>query len=309
MSSKEDTSNTMMCCASCGKAEGDGIQLRTCTACKSVRYCDINCQRSHRPKHKKACKERAAELRDEILSKQPEGTHLGDCPICFLPHSLDESKYVTHECCSKIVCEGCDFANLIRAREERLVFTCPFCRDTAEKDEAKQRLLKRVQANDPNALARMGKKRYEEGNYTEAFQYCSKAAELGNADAHYRLSILYRKGQGVEKNEKKWPYHAEEAAIRGHLDARYVLALYELSKFRPEMAKKHLMIAVNLGHDESLKELKMWYTSGREVYVSLGGMVSKEDFAAALRAHKAAVDATKSPHRNAVEAFKAARKM
>jgi hypothetical protein len=39
-----------------------------------------------------ACKKRAAELRDEILFKQPENTHLGDCPICFLPLSLDLEK-------------------------------------------------------------------------------------------------------------------------------------------------------------------------------------------------------------------------
>jgi hypothetical protein len=33
------------------------------------------------------------------------------------------------------------------------------------------------------------------------------------------------------------------------------------------------------------------------------GLVSKEDFAAALRAHQAAIDATKSPQRKAVAEF------
>eukprot|EP00984_Skeletonema_dohrnii_P035791 scaffold35973_cov122-Skeletonema_dohrnii-CCMP3373.AAC.2 len=33
--------------------------------------------------HKKECKKRAAEFRDELLFKQPESCHEGDCPICL----------------------------------------------------------------------------------------------------------------------------------------------------------------------------------------------------------------------------------
>eukprot|EP00985_Skeletonema_marinoi_P002564 scaffold1057_cov203-Skeletonema_marinoi.AAC.12 len=50
-----------------------------------VRYCSDECQRDHKPYHKEACKNQAAELRDELLFKQPESTHLGDCPICMIP--------------------------------------------------------------------------------------------------------------------------------------------------------------------------------------------------------------------------------
>ena len=34
-------------------------------------------------------RKRAAVLRDELLFKQPESSHLGDCPICCLPLPLD----------------------------------------------------------------------------------------------------------------------------------------------------------------------------------------------------------------------------
>ncbi len=59
------------CASSCGTAEkvGDIKKLKTCTACKTVQYCSIKCQREHRPHHKRECKKRAAELRDEILFK------------------------------------------------------------------------------------------------------------------------------------------------------------------------------------------------------------------------------------------------
>eukprot|EP00984_Skeletonema_dohrnii_P015213 scaffold6528_cov67-Skeletonema_dohrnii-CCMP3373.AAC.1 len=66
----------MMCCASCGTEEVDGVKLKKCTACKSVRYCSVKCQKDHRSKHKRACKKRAAEFRDEIVFKQPESSHL-----------------------------------------------------------------------------------------------------------------------------------------------------------------------------------------------------------------------------------------
>ena len=55
---------------------------------------------------------------------------------------------------------------------------------------------------------------------------------------------------------------------------------------------QHLVIAANFGHDDSIKELKRQYTEGN---------ISKENFAAALRAYQAAVDATKSPQREAAE--------
>ena len=75
---EEDINNTIKveCCASCGIAGVDDVKLKDCSACHLVKYCGIECQKEHRPKHKKECKKRAAELRDEILFKQPEGTDL-----------------------------------------------------------------------------------------------------------------------------------------------------------------------------------------------------------------------------------------
>mmetsp|Transcript_8710 Transcript_8710/g.14803 ORF Transcript_8710/g.14803 Transcript_8710/m.14803 type:complete len:146 (-) Transcript_8710:193-630(-) len=144
-----------MSCAACGIAEDDDIELKTCTACKSVRYCSVTCQKEHRSKHKRACKKRAAELRDEILFKQPESSHLGDCPICFLPLPIDNDKSNMMACCSKTICNGCDYANKIRVLEgqlqqkyprERLQPTCPFCRHPAPNSEEgiKKNFMKRV---------------------------------------------------------------------------------------------------------------------------------------------------------------------
>eukprot|EP00577_Skeletonema_sp_RCC1716_P020426 CAMPEP_0113429262 /NCGR_PEP_ID=MMETSP0013_2-20120614/32349_1 /TAXON_ID=2843 ORGANISM="Skeletonema costatum, Strain 1716" /NCGR_SAMPLE_ID=MMETSP0013_2 /ASSEMBLY_ACC=CAM_ASM_000158 /LENGTH=303 /DNA_ID=CAMNT_0000317959 /DNA_START=31 /DNA_END=942 /DNA_ORIENTATION=- /assembly_acc=CAM_ASM_000158 len=286
--------NVMMCCAACGVAEVDDTKLKKCNGCYLVKYCGVKCQRNHRPQHKRECKKRAAELRDEILFKQNESSDLGDCPICCLPLSNDDDKSILMGCCSKRICIGCDFSNQLRETKEKLQKKCLFCRHPSpnSEEEAKLNNMKRVEANDPVAIYEMGKNRYFEGDYKSAFKYFSKAAGLGDAEAHYLLSVMYRKGDNVEKDEKKEVYHLEEAAIGGHPYARHNLGCREWENGRMDRAIKHYIIAAKLGHDRSLEVVKKNYTNG---------YVSKEDFAAALRAHQAAVDATKSPQREAAE--------
>ena len=288
----------MMCCASCGKSELDDIKLMDCNDCKSVRYCSDACQQDHRSQHATKCKERSAELRDEILFRQPEGTHLGDCPLCCVPFPLDRQKFTLTGCCSKVYCKGCSYANWRRQHRENIqVHTCPFCRhpspNTPEEDNMHS--MKRVEANDPSALGYIGLKHFHRGEYDAAFEYLTKAAELGDAGAHYNLSHMYDKGQGVEKDEKKEVYHLEEAAIAGHPDARHNLGFYEWRNGRIDRALKHFIISANLGLDLSLKMLKKYYKDGD---------VSKEDFAAALRAYQVAVNKSKSPQREAAEKAK-----
>ena len=293
---EEEGADEKMCCAGCGKAEVDEIKLRKCTDCDLVRYCGIQCQRDHRLQHKGACKKRAAELRDEILFQQPESNHYGDCPICFVPLSLHRINSTLYTCCSKYICIGCNYANMMREIEQRLHPACPFCRHPLPKSqkEAEKNLMKRIEVNDPEAMCHMGTTRHKEGDFDGAFEYWTKAAKLGDADAHYNLSVMYCEGGGVEKDEKKDVYHLEEAAIGGHPEARYNLGVSEWNSGRHERAVKHCIIAANLGYDDSLKRVKEGYAAG---------IVSKDDFAAALRGHQAAVDATKSPQRETAEAF------
>eukprot|EP00984_Skeletonema_dohrnii_P030796 scaffold22581_cov64-Skeletonema_dohrnii-CCMP3373.AAC.1 len=283
-----------MCCAACGAAEADEIKLKKCTACYLVRYCSVKCQKKHRPKHKKECKKRAAELRDEILFKQPESCHLGDCPICCLPLSLDCDKSNLMPCCSKTICNGCDRANQIREFEGKLVRKCLFCRLPTPKsqEEADRIQMKRIEVNDPVAMRLMGFKRQEKEDHDGAFEYYTKAAGLGDVNAHFNLSLLYHEGKGVGKDKKKMWHHLEEAAIKGYPEARHNLGCLEARNGRADRAIKHWVIAAKLGFDNSLEMLKDAFGEG---------LVTKEDFAAALRAHQAAVDATKSPQREAAD--------
>jgi tetratricopeptide (TPR) repeat protein len=285
------------CCASCGVAGVDNVKLKIC-ACGLVKYCSVACQKDHRPQHKKMCKKQMAEIREKKLFTQPDESHLGDCSICCLPMSLDPAKTTLNDCCSQLICNGCNVANKKREHEAGLEKRCAFCREPMPKseEEGDKNMMNRVKKNDPVAMCEMAKKLCNQGDYESALQYLTKAAELGNAEAHFVLSDLYHHGEGVEKDTKKQVYHLEEAAMKGHPEARHDLGCIEegakYGKF--ERSKKHFIIAANLGCQDSLKLLKDLYSHGR---------ASKEEYADALRAYQTAVDATKSAEREKAEAF------
>ena len=288
--------DTTSFCACCGIAEIDDVKLKECADCDLVRYCSDECQKDHESEHDGECKKRAAELRDELLFKQPERIYREDCPICLIPLPINNKKTVMFDCCSKIVCNGCDHANWMRNNElRRLQHSCPFCRvvfPETDEETDKQR-AKRVEANDPVAIRREGKYQCNKGDYQRAFDFFTRAADLGDVDAHCSLSNLYHKGKGVEKDWGKKIYHLEEAAIGGNAAARFTLGAFEWNNGDYDRAVKYWIISATQGHDRSIKALM------DKAYKA--GFVEKEVLADALRAHQAAVDATKSPQREAAE--------
>jgi tetratricopeptide (TPR) repeat protein len=240
----------------------------------------------------------AAELHhnNDDLFRQPDGdgTHLGECPICFLPMPLDPKKWSFLPCCSSNICKGCIYANYISNKHDMAkAWSCPFCRTTASGEAATtKRMMKRIKANDPAAMCVMGTRRYHEGDYHTAFEYLTKAAELGDPEAHYQLGVMYGKGFGVAKDKEKAVYHWEKAAIGGHPDARHNLAVTEKANGNIKRAVKHYIIAAKLGFEASMKGLWEAFKDGQ---------ITKENLEATLRAHKAAIDETKSSQRGAGE--------
>jgi hypothetical protein len=284
-------------CACCGIAGVDNVKLKTCDGgCDLVKYCSDDCQENHREKHEQECQKRKADLHDKQLFTQPDMSHWGECPLCCLPLPLHPSKSTLMSCCCKIICDGCDYANVKRELKQGLKPRCAFCREPEEKsdEEHDKLLMERVKKNDPVAMTDMGKKHLEEGDDGKAFEYWTMATELGHVEAHFCLGGLYFEGKGVEKDMKKAVHHLEQAAIGGHPGARAALGIHEEENGRFDRAAKHFIINANLGCDLSLKSVKNLFVQG---------IVCKEEFAAALRAHQAAVDATKSAERDEAEAF------
>lgn len=289
-------------CASCGIKEVDDVKLKKCV-CKLVQYCSVDCEEGHRSQHEETCKKRVAEMRDVLLFTQPEMSHLGECPICCLPLPLDETKSGSYFCCFKRICIGCSYANQKSELQQGRKPKCPFCRMPAPErltSKFKKNAMKRAKANDPAAMVELGTMCYHQGDYAAAFRYWTQAAELGDALAHYELALLYRNGEGVERDFEKEMHHVEEAAIGGHPTARNNLATRERMFGRTERAMKHFIICAKLGYDSQwvmnspLEAVKQGFTAG---------IVSKEDYAAALRGYQAAKDATKSKQREEVDMF------
>eukprot|EP00985_Skeletonema_marinoi_P002562 scaffold1057_cov203-Skeletonema_marinoi.AAC.10 len=145
-----------------------------------------------------------------------------------------------------------------------LIPSCSFCRDSLYKagDKLEKQRMTRIEANDPAAMSQKGIGARQKGDHQSALIYFTKAAGLGDAEAHYWLSHLYSDGRGVEKNSRKEIHHLEEAAIGGHPGARFNLGCDENEKGSIERAVKHWIIAANLGDDLSIKALMRMFKGG-----------------------------------------------
>ncbi len=242
------------------------------------------------------CKTRAAEkMNGNILFRQSERSHLGDCPICLLPLPLDNENSIMQSCCTKMICIGCYYASIKYEAEEKIgngKRTCPICRQPEPKTKADIKLYKtkRIRVNDPIAIREAGKRCYHQGDFEGAFGYCGKAAGLGDTEAHYCLSCLYNDGDGVERDMAQRLYHLEEAAIGGQPEARHNLGVYEINRGMIKRGVKHFIIAAKLGNDESMKALK-------ELRAAM--IICQEDFESTIRTHQAVLDASNSPQREA----------
>ena len=288
-------------CANCGKGEDSSNNLKACTACKLVKYCNRECQIAHRPQHKKECRRRAVELHDEKLFKQPPPRE--DCPICFLqlPNMGSGSTY--YACCGKVICKGCvhspvyDHQGNVVAEKK-----CPFCRTPMPKsnEEDIERRMKRIDMNDPIAIVKQGCY-YRDGlnglprDYTKALELYHRAAELGHASAYVCIGYLFEFGKGVEVDKKKAKHYWELAAIGGDMNGRHNLGNNEIRAGNYDRALKHYIIAVKSGSSESLEQIKEGYSKGH---------VTKDDYMRALRAYQEYLGEIKSRQRDKAAEFR-----
>jgi TPR repeat protein len=254
----------------------------------SVKYCNAACQKNHWPTHKKDCKLRAAELRDEALFKDPPAKE--DCPICFLPmpirllscmtlppatiYSIPIYDYaIAHEelanknmegyysCCGKSICRGCEhsFNNSGNTRK------CPYCnsdRGKTEEEDVKE-LMKRAEANDPASIYllacyyHMGLNGIQQ-DHTKAMELYAKAADLGCSMAHNNLGVIYYN----EGKYKKSKFHSEAAAMAGDDVARTNIGIMEANSGNMDRAVEHWKIAALAGYYHAMHHLIILFEKG-----------------------------------------------
>ena len=215
MEHQHGSNATTNSCANCGIA-GD-VSLKTCKSCMLVRYCNATCQLNHWATHKTACKQRAAELRDMALFKDPPRKE--DCPICFLPMSggilscvslptatilsvpINDNEELAenameqyYPCCGKSICVGCIHSFAMSGNIDK----CPFCksdRGSKTDEENVEQIMKRVEANDPASIYVLAGY-YQEGrggfqqDHSKAMDLYARAADLGFSKANMLTVLL-----------------------------------------------------------------------------------------------------------------------
>ena len=280
-------------CASCGKHGDDKVKLKNCTACRLVKYCGVDCQKAHRTQHKRACKKRAAELKDEQLYNQGHERPEGDfCPICTLPIPLPMHDHsVLNMCCMKLICNGCNYA-----AKKRGMFDCAFCRTPYPGNYADglAMIKARVEKKDPEAIYHLGAK-YCHGEIgfqkdtQKAVGLWEEAAELGSIEALCSLGTEYFLGDGAQEDKTKGAEYYKKAAMRGHVQSRYNLGSHEGEKGNYDRAVRHFVISAKMGHKGSLEMIKK---------VFMAGHAAKEQYTEALKGYQDAVEETKSHDRD-----------
>jgi len=287
-------------CANCGQGEEGGINLKSCTACKMVSYCNRDCQIAHRPMHKKECKRRAAELHDEALFQEVDSE---ECPICFLPHiTADQTTF--QACCGKKICNGCSHAVMETAFNTKGdLGLCAFCRKTCSSFDSIEALVKRTYD-----LAEAGNNwayfmlagYYAQGlmGLAQDNQKCNelllKAGRLGCGDAYYNLGISYRDGIGMEADMKKAIHFWELGAMKGNVLARTKLGRMEGQAGNERRAYEHYIIAARAGYQGALDGVKTCF---------MNGSVTKDEYTSALRDYQKRRDEMWSEQRKAAAEF------
>ena len=287
---------TAILCANCGK-EGGGDSMNTCNKCDLVKYCNVACKKKHRPKHKKKCEKRAAELFDEKLFQEPPPPE--DCPICFLPLPLNVDQVTFFSCCGKDICNGCIYA--MRKTGGKNMKLCPFCKapPTRLPEEEVESIKKLMEKGHADAFNQLGG-HYEDGtsgmpqDRAKANELYLKAGELGCANAYYNLGLSYNEGAGVEIDKKKAKHFYELAAMNGDLHARHNLGCVEGQAGNYHRSYKHFMLSAGAGCKESLNAVKGGY---------MAGYVTKDQYANTLREYHKSQDEMKSEARDKARAY------
>ena len=284
-------------CANCGTTASDTVKLKKCTACRLVKYCGVDCQKAHRKQHKKACKKRAAELKDEQLYSQGHERPEGDfCPICTLPIPLPMIEHSnSNACCMKKICQGCDFAAKKRGMND-----CAFCRTPYPDNDADRlsMLQARVEKKDPEAIHFLGLHYFHgmlrlQKDMRKAVELWEEAAELGSVGALYNLGFARHSGDGFQVDRQvdrtKAVHFWSKAAMQGHVESRYNLGVIERKENNHDRAVKHFLISAKMGDNDSFETIKEYFMTGD---------ATKEQYAEALKGYQDAVEEMESHGRD-----------
>jgi TPR repeat protein len=180
-------------------------------------------------------------------------------------------------CCGKFLCHGCVRAavrSCSKAAYNSMVARCALCREktTVSHEVTIQRIKKRLAANDGDAYFFLGCSYYDgllglRKNLAKAVELWLIGASLGSGAAQERLSIVYREGWIVKKDEEKALHYERLAAMKGHVISRFNLGVNEMdkgntTKVSMSNAVKHWKIAAMAGWEHAMDMIEDLLSGG-----------------------------------------------
>ena len=130
-------------------------------------------------------------------------------------------------------------------------------------------LTRQAQSGDVAAQLDLADEYYKRGNHAKAFEWTTKAANQGFADAQFGLGVLYHNGHGVSQDYQKAVEWITKAANQGHAAAQTNLGLmYEQGKgVRQDYQKafEWTTKAANQGFADAQFNLALMYVNGHGV--------------------------------------------
>jgi TPR repeat protein len=176
---------------------------------------------------------------------------------------LGEQAQTYYSCCGKRICVGCVYSFIKSGNIEK----CPYCNAEGQgsktDEEVIEELMKRVEVNDAHSIYILGSN-YSYGrlglqpDQTKAIGLLTRAAELGDTEAHNQLGSDYREGGYL----KKAKFHYEAAAMAGHEIARHNLGCMESNSGNMVRAIKHWKIAASSGEHSAMHALLTLFKEG-----------------------------------------------
>ena len=219
--------------------------MKTCTACRLVKYCGVDCQKAHRGQHKKACKQRAAELKDQRLHSVLAGNQdrvaaMKICGACerMLPEGAysGEQRWRRQSIrrCEECVAGGNELVLMTKGRERSEEDECPICNLLLPLDSRQSSFqiccMKLVCNGCFLAVQKSGMddcpfcRTPLPENHSQDIAMIQKRIDAGDPLAIYYLGQRYDRGQhGLEKDETRAVALYERAADLGVKDAHYNL--------------------------------------------------------------------------------------
>ena len=241
-----------------------------------------------------------------------------ECVLCCYPLPVNVREILYKECCGEVICTGCLIAQrrtliigtnvkkpIAGSKEEELEFmtilaseqviVCPFCRakEPSNPKEHLKMLWERIdEYKDPKAMVLLGDG-YLKGvhglskNLKKSEKSYQQAYDLGDHTAAYAMANLYTE---EIPDQARMIKYLEEGVKRNNASCMNNLAVRASEFGNHEKSKRLYMMAARSGDEMAMNNLMKKYRTP-------GSVVSKDDLATTLRAHKAVHDAEKSEPR------------